>query len=525
MRARVLVVLAVVLAGCSETNDPTALITAPASGAARFLPPLPAEALSCLQRTRDAVLALEASNVLASTESNMLLNRLDVVISHVERNHARPAQNVADAFNFEVQKMADDGRLTADQASSITLAFECLMPVAITAGETHTCVLLSDNSVWCWGGNESGQLGIGTNSSSPIPVRVASLAAKSIDAGGGNTCAVTITGEPWCWGKNEWGQLGNGSTTFANLPTHVSWPVSDAVAQIDAGWAMACARNDAGDTWCWGRNAEGGVGSPNTTERCAFDYCATTPVRISAERTFTDVDAGILGACALDAAGAAYCWGSRGFGAVGDSLLPSFSRCFIDGQRRSRCAAEPTAVAGGYTFKSIEMGAQYVCGIRTDGPTMCWGANDGGMLGLGSLEPFNKYEPTLVTGGLSFTSLAAVDGSSLMAHVCALDASGAAYCWGYNDNGQLGAANSGCAIGGRESPCATTPMAVTGGLTFKAITVGRVHTCGITTDNRVMCWGGNAAGQLGDGTAAPHSAPATVTAMWSDDVALATVRE
>jgi alpha-tubulin suppressor-like RCC1 family protein len=463
--------------------------------------------------------AREGSNVLASTESNMLLNRLDVVIGQVEKSHVRPAQNVADAFNFEVQKMADDGRLTADQASSITLAFECLMPVAITAGETHTCVLLSDNSVWCWGGNESGQLGNGTTSSSPIPVRLASLAAKSIDAGGGNTCAVATSGEPWCWGKNEWGQLGNGGTTTATAPARVSWPVSDAVAQINVGSALVCARADSNETWCWGQNGNGGVGTPNTSDFCGFDFCAMTPVRISTARTYSDVDAGILGACALDDAGAAYCWGTRRFGAVGDG--DGFSACIITTVRRTRCAAEPMAVAGGYTFKSIEMGAQYVCGIRTDGPTMCWGANDGGMLGQGALEPFNVYQPVAVTGGLSFTSLAAVDGNRLLSHICALDAAGAAYCWGYNDNGQLGAPNNACAINGVESPCATTPMAVSGGLTFKAITVGRVHTCGITTDNRVMCWGGNAAGQLGDGTTSPHSAPAPVKAMWTDDVATA----
>jgi len=520
MRSRILVVLAVVLAACSDPNDPTASLTAPMWAGARRVPPLPAEALSCLQRTRDAVLALGASNVLASTESEMLVHRLDVVESQIEKNHARPAQNVADAFNFEVQKLVEAGELTADQASSITLGFECLMPVAITAGETHTCVLLSDNSVWCWGGNESGQLGAGTTTSSPIPLRIASLAAKSIDAGGGNTCAVATTGEPWCWGKNEWGQLGNNSTDAASLPTPVSWPVSDAVAQINVGWAMACARIDSGDTWCWGRNAEGGVGTPSTLDRCGFDFCAKTPANISTAHTFSDVDAGILGACALDAAGAAYCWGARGFGSVGDGAANRFTPCFIAGSRRSSCAAEPMPVAGGFTFKSIAMGSQYVCGIRTDGPTMCWGANDGGMLGLGSLDPFNVYEPTLVTGGLSFTSLAAVDGGSLMAHVCALDVAGAAYCWGYNDNGQLGAANNACALNGVESPCATTPMAVTGGLTFKAITVGRAHSCGITTDNQVMCWGGNAAGQLGDGTLAAHSAPAAVKAMWSDDVAL-----
>src|SRR5204863_494829 len=172
-----------------------------------------------------------------------------------------------------------------------------------------------------------------------------------------------------------------------------------AVAQISVGSALSCARADSGETWCWGQNSDGEVGTSATPDRCGFDFCAKTPARISTARTYSDVDAGILGACALDMAGAAYCWGSR-------------------------------------------------------------------------------------------------------------------------DDGQLRAANYNCAVNGNESPCATTPMAVTGGLTFKALTVGRLHTCGITTDNRVMCWGGNAAGQLGDGTVTPHATPAEVTAMWSDDVAL-----
>ena len=173
--------------------------------------------------------------------------------------------------------MLDDGRLTADQASGITLAFECLMPVAISAGETHTCVLLSDNTVWCWGGNDWGQLGLGTTTSSPIPVQVASLSAKSIDAGGNNTCAVAMTGVPLCWGRNEWGQLGNGSTIAASQLTLVSWPASDAVAQISVGSALSCARADSGETWCWGQNSDGEVGTSATPDRCGFDFCAKTP--------------------------------------------------------------------------------------------------------------------------------------------------------------------------------------------------------------------------------------------------------
>src|SRR5262245_17308818 len=105
--------------------------------------------------------------ILTEQEVNMLFNRIDVVIRQVERDHQRPASNVADSYNYEIDKLVEWGWITVEQSLSIRMSFECIAPVSITAGESHTCVLLSDNSVWCWGSNVNGQLGNGSAGSSP----------------------------------------------------------------------------------------------------------------------------------------------------------------------------------------------------------------------------------------------------------------------------------------------------------------------------------------------------------------------
>ncbi|HEU4993433.1 MAG TPA: hypothetical protein VFT29_01365 [Gemmatimonadaceae bacterium] len=514
MRSRIITLLAIVLTtACGELNDPASITGVDGLSGVKTTKPLPAMTMSCLQQTRAAVMTLLFDGVLTEAEVNPLLNRLDVVIRQVERDHERPASNVADSYNYEVQKYVESGRLTAEQASTIMMSFECIAPVAIAAGESHNCVLLSDNSVWCWGSNSNGQLGIGSTSNSSVPVRVAGLSAQKLEAGGFNTCVLT-SGQPWCWGRNEWGQLGNGSMAAnSTTPIAVSWPISDAVEQLSVGWALACARVANGETYCWGQNSSGGVGSPATTDMCSGQFCARTPVRISTTRTYTDVDVGIQGGCAIGSDGLAYCWGSRSFGALGDGV--QVARCTIAGVLRSQCASEPTLVAGDNHFKKIQFGAQYVCAIRADDQAMCWGSNDGGELGVGSLQPGNAFSPLSVVGEQTFASLSAVDGIELTAHVCGLNAAGDALCWGWNKDGQLGAANKDCAFNGVASPCATSPQAVSG-LKFKQVAVGRGHSCGITADNRVLCWGANAMGQLGDGSTSPHGAPAPVVASWSD---------
>jgi hypothetical protein len=179
-------------------------------------------------------------------------------------------------------------------------------------------------------------------------------------------------------------------------------------------------------------------------------------------------------ACGLSVSGAPSCWGYE----------------------------PPELVPGGLTFTQLTAGGspnitgagRHACGITSSGAAYCWGHNALGQLGIG-LNPGcgpSRYcsTPMPVAGGLTFVSLSAGD-----AHTCGIVESGEAYCWGYNNWAQLGAAgDDSCG-----QPCGPVPLPVRGGLTFAQITAGSRHTCGVTTDGAAYCWGINELGQLGSG--------------------------
>jgi len=143
-------------------------------------------------------------------------------------------------------------------------------------------------------------------------------------------------------------------------------------------------------------------------------------------------------------------------------------------------------------FGSVAVGAFHSCGITTGGSAYCWGYNNYGQLGDSSFTI--RLVPVAVAGGLTFSTLSA---SSF--HTCGVTTSGAAYCWGLNNFGWLG---NGSTIS------SSVPVAVSGGLTFSAVSTGQVHTCGLTTSGAAYCWGRNAEGQLGTGdTIGPESCP------------------
>ena len=132
------------------------------------------------------------------------------------------------------------------------------------------------------------------------------------------------------------------------------------------------------------------------------------------------------------------------------------------------------------------------------GTAYCWGGNYFGQLGDGTGgnggdQSANRLVPVAVSGGRTYTALAAGD-----AHTCGLATGGTAYCWGYNGNGQLGDGTSG--NGGDQSADRLVPVAVSGGRTYTALVAGGEHTCGLATGGTAYCWGWNAYGQLGDGT-------------------------
>ena len=186
---------------------------------------------------------------------------------------------------------------------------------ALTAGEAHTCALLDTGGVRCWGRNVDAQLGDGTTTTSNYPVAVVGLpgTAKAIAAGTRHTCAILSDGTVWCWGRNVEGQLGEGTTGGARaIPTQVAGLVG--VTQIAAGFEHACALSEGEGVWCWGGNAFGQLGLAPTSS-------PSLPIRLAGLNGARQVVAGIYHTCALLPDGSGRCWGFNNIGQLGDGTF------------------------------------------------------------------------------------------------------------------------------------------------------------------------------------------------------------
>jgi alpha-tubulin suppressor-like RCC1 family protein len=195
--------------------------------------------------------------------------------------------------------------------------------------------------------------------------------------------------------------------------------------------------------------------------------------------------------CGITTSGVAYCWGDNTFGqlGIGSTAGPQVF---------------PQPVVGGLTFAAIAVGANnHTCGITTSGQAYCWGDNGFGKLGDGTFS--QRTAPTPVVGGLLFTAIR----PNFFHSTCALATDSRAYCFGLNDRGQLGLG------GGTDTGGHPVPAAVTGGLTFSAIGTGFNQSCGVSTSGPAYCWGGNNAGQLGNGTTTLSTVPVLVSGGFS----------
>jgi alpha-tubulin suppressor-like RCC1 family protein len=208
---------------------------------------------------------------------------------------------------------------TTDRHTPVAVQGLPLNIAQIAAGGTHTCALLTDGSVWCWGSGGKGQLGDGSTSGSSTPVAVTGLPASVQIAVGGNlfggdsSCALTSAGEAFCWGWNAAGQLGNGTTTDSDAPVPVTGLTSGVLAIANNG-GNACAMLASSQVDCWGDNSVDELGDGSS------GGMSTTPVTVSGLTTLgTSISANNgAAACALNAAGQAECWGWNTDGQLGD---------------------------------------------------------------------------------------------------------------------------------------------------------------------------------------------------------------
>lgn len=343
----------------------------------------------------------------------------------------------------------------------------------LDAGTSHVCAVRG-GQVYCWGANDSGQLGTGESGGGTDrnrPWGVSGLTdAVQVAAGASHTCALRRTGQVACWGLNLNGELGADPATVTEATSPRMVAGLSGVTQLAAAAGRSCAVLDDGSAVCWG-GAPRGDGS---TEEPSH---VPTPVGGIAEAVA--VGMGEAATCFVVRRGEALCFGSGSNGQLGHGDTTSHPL--------------PMPVVDVADFLEVGVGSDHACGRRGDGSVVCWG--EGGRIGDGEITPSSR--PIAVAGGHVADSLGVGT-----AHSCLANATGV-WCWGFGDSGELG-------NGMAQNQLAPVQVADLPGAL--RVTAGSAVSCALVDSRTISCWGANNRGQLGDGsTAMSRAVPGEVS--------------
>jgi alpha-tubulin suppressor-like RCC1 family protein len=251
--------------------------------------------------------------------------------------------------------------------------------------------------------------------------------------------------------------------------------------EVSAGGTHTCAIDNEADAWCWGRDLEGQLGGNGSPSH------HTEPVKVALPAKVESLSTGFDHTCVVDVNASGICFGTNNKGQLGRGGISPYET--------------PGAVSGVPGFVEISAGRHHSCGIAVFGQPWCWGENDYGQIGTGGpIGNGNEPIPVMVTGLTRVTDIEAG-----VTHSCAVDDEGAAWCWGDNSRGQLG-------VDPNQLPESSVPVEVVGINNIIDITIGGLQTCAIDDAQRLYCWGNNNNGQLGRGTFSPmpHPVPALI---------------
>jgi cysteine-rich repeat protein len=416
-------------------------------------------------------------------------------------------------------EQCDDGNQTNGDSCAATCEKEQALPVA---HNLHTCAILYNGTIKCWGHNSYGKLGLGhmdnkgdqpneMGANLPVIDLGAGYAVKASGGGYVHTCVMMGYGGVRCWGGNEDGELGRGDTvnqgdTMATMVSalddidlgYFNGSYNEATA-IAVGSFHSCALFTQGDIKCWGGNNAGQLGLGSVlTQGDQQGEMGDNLAFVSLGQKVTAITAGWIHTCALLADGSVKCWGSNEYGQLG--LEDTNNRG--DGADEMGDKLPAVNLGTGKTAKAVAAGTYHTCALLSDGSVKCWGRNEYGQLGVGDIDHRGDAPGEMgdnlpaVDLGAGKTAVAIDAGS----HTCALLNDSSVKCWGFNEDGQLGLEDTNNRGDGADEMGDKLPAVNLGtGKTATAITTGSAHTCARLNDGTIKCWGWNGFGQLGLG--------------------------
>ncbi|HVR83498.1 MAG TPA: RCC1 repeat-containing protein, partial [Planctomycetota bacterium] len=339
--------------------------------------------------------------------------------------------------------------------------------IGIAAAASTCYAVRNDGSALSWGYNGNGECGLGTQSLVVgTPTVIPGLSSVSAMAGGwAQALALQDDGTVQSWGQDVWGQLGNGLGVNYDLPIEV--PNLTSVIAVAPSFTHTVALRGDGSIWTWGDNSNGQLGNgavtPNST---------STPFMVPGLAGMTAVCASQYNSYAVRNDGTIWAWGGNSNGELGQG---------------SGSAPVPSPVqVQGLTgvFTAVAAGSAHVIALRSDGTVWGWGANSGGLLGLGSASPATVYIPVQVPGLTGITTIKAG-----ILHTLALKNDGTVWAWGDNTNGQVGNGTA------PNTPVLSPQQVLTGATELAAFSE---LSLAVRSDGSVWGWGSRAIGQVGD---------------------------
>ncbi len=303
-----------------------------------------------------------------------------------------------------------------------------------------------------------------------------------------HTCAVHESGTVACWGRNTYGQLGDGTREAVSGAVKVVG-LRDAM-RVAVGRDFSCALRRSRTVVCWGNNEDGQLGDGRGARPGALSL---KPVNVAGLRDVKQISLGEYHACALGNDGRVRCWGNSADGQVGSD--------------RQRAFNAPLSIGGLDPVREVASGGSHVCALERSGGIKCWGRNTEGQLGDG--KSGSRLRAVVVAGVADAKHLAS--GTN---HSCAVREGGRVVCWGANDMRQLGPS---AGVDRKRG----TPVVVDGLASVVQLSGGGGHSCARLESGRVVCWGGNAAGQLGHRSSAQFRSQPTPVRGVADAVDIA----